>query len=157
MKLMKKLSPILALVLVAALITACGSAAPGYDKKDLMLSEYNEATASVDVLIHNDAEGNITGQHDITLRYENRTDRDYTYTALQRLEVQLDGDWYIVPDAQDFVTMQIFTVPAGSSVEQDFRFEERYETLLPGTYRILKSFGDYEGNQEISWLEFTIK
>ena len=176
---MKKLLVLLFSLCAAALIIGCGSAAPApspeaapeleaapepeaapapsYDKAELVLSEYSDTAKSGDVLLHFDGEGAITGQGEIPLRYENNSDRDYTYTALQRLEVQLDGAWYMVPDAQNFVTMQIFTAPANSSVEQSFRFEDRYEPLLPGTFRILKSFTDYNGNQTVAWLEFTIE
>ena len=169
---MKKMSVLIAVLCLVGMLAGCGSAAapaatpeptqeptpaPSYDKSSLMPSEYSDAERSEDVLIHFDESGKIDGQGEITLRYENTTDRDYTYTALQRLEVLLDDGWYMVPDAQDFVTMQLFTVPANSSVEQEFRFEDRYEPLLPGTFRILKSFVDYDGSQAVAWLEFTVE
>lgn len=161
---MKKISILIAVLCVIGLLSGCGqtaapetSPAPSYDKSELMLSEYSGAELSQDILIHFNGEGQISGKGEISLSYENTGDRDYTYTALQRLEVLIDGDWYMVPDAQNFVTMQIFTAPADSSVEQDFRFEDRYEPLLPGTFRILKSFSDSDGNQAVAWLEFVIE
>ena len=161
---MKKITLLMAVLCAVGLLAGCGGTAapeatpaPSYDKSELMLSEYSGAELSEDILIRLDAEGQINGQGEVSLRYENTSDRDYTYTALQRLEVLIDGDWYMVPDAQNFVTMQLLTVPSGSSVEQDFRFEDRYEPLLPGTFRILKSFTDYEGNQAVAWLEFVIE
>lgn len=161
---MKKITVLIAALCVIGLLCGCGQTAapeatpaPSYDKGELMLSEYSDAELSEDILIHFNGEGQITGQGEISLSYENTGDRDYTYTALQRLEVLIDGDWYMVPDAQNFVTMQLFTAPANSSVEQNFRFEDRYEPLLPGTFRILKSFSDPDGNQAIAWLEFVIE
>ena len=168
---MKKITTLLAVLCIIGLLAGCGAKAPAatpeptpdptptfsYNKSQRMPSDYSDAELSEDVLIHYDAEGAINGQGEISLRYENTSDKDYTYTALQRLEVLLDDGWYMVPDAQDFVTMQLFTVPANSSVEQDFRFEERYEPLLPGTFRILKSFTDADGNQAVAWLEFVIE
>ena len=161
---MRKITVLIVALCVIGLLAGCGqtpapetSPAPSYDKSELILSEYSDAELSGDVLIHYNGEEQISGQGEISLSYENTGDRDYTYTALQRLEVLIDGEWYMVPDAQNFVTMQIFTAPANSSVEQDFRFEDRYEPLLPGTFRILKSFSDPDGNQAVAWLEFVIE
>ena len=169
---MKKNAIWIAAVCIMALLAGCSSSAapsatpeptpeatpaPSYDKAELMLSEFSGAKLGEDVLIHLSTEGPITGQGEITLTYENTTEQDFTYTALQRLEVLLDGEWYIVPDAQDFVTMQLFTVPAGSSVDDTFRFEERYEPLEPGSFRIVKNFVAYDGVNSISALEFNIE
>ena len=156
MKMMKPLSPVLALILVAAALCACGAPAPaGYDKTELVLSEYNGAEISPNIQIGID--GSVAGQEETTLTYTNLTDRAFTFTALQRLEVQLDGEWYIVPDAQNFVTMQIFTLPGNYSVDDNFRVEGRYEALPQGSFRIVKSFVDYDGNIEIAAAEFSVK
>ena len=169
---MKKNAIWIAAMCIMALLAGCSSSAapaatpeptpeaapaPSYDKAELMLSEFSGAELGSDVLIHLNAEGQISGQDEITLTYENITEQDFTYTALQRLEVLLDGEWYIVPDAQDFVTMQLFTVPAGSSVDDTFRFADRYEPLEPGSFRIVKNFVAYDGVNSISTLEFTVE
>ena len=164
---MKKISVLAAVLCVVGLLAGCGSpaapadspaptsSAPAYDKSELMLSEFNGTEVSTDVLVSSGKP--ITGQEEeITLSYQNTTDKDFTFTALQRLEVNLDGDWYMVPDAQDFVTMQLFTVPANSTVEQNFRFADRYEPLPTGQYRIIKSFVDYEGNNVLGAAEFRV-
>ena len=169
---MKKISVVIAALCVTGLLAGCGSTAapaatpeptvsvpastaPAYDKSELMLSEFNDTEVSTDVLLSSGEP--ITGQEEeITLSYQNNSDRDFTYTALQRLEVQLDGEWYMVPDAQDFVTMQLFTVPANGTVEQNFRFADRYEPLPIGQYRIVKSFVDRDGNNVLGALEFQV-
>lgn len=163
---MKKLFPLCAALCVFTLLLAACAAAPSapaptaapvpaYDKAELELSEYNGTEISSDVLISFQDE--IPGAEEVTLTYQNQTGSDYHFTALQRLEARLDGDWYIVPDSQDFVTMQLLTLPGNSSVEDVFRLEGRYEPLPSGTYRILKDFSTQEGDTLTAAVEFTIE
>lgn len=155
---MKKMSVLTALALAAALLAGCasaaGSKAPAYDKAQLERSEYNGAELTEDIRIT--IEGDAAGQEELPLQYSNLTEVDYNFTALQRLEVELDGDWYLVPDAQDFVTMQLYTLPAQTQVEDSFRFEGRYDPLPAGNYRILKTFSDPNGNSLTAAALFTV-
>lgn len=153
---MKKMLVMLSVLCIAALVIGCGSAAsaPGFDKSELLLSEYSGAEISQDIRIEMD--DSFSGQEEVTLTYTNLTDLDYTYTALQRLEVELDGEWYMVPDAQAFVTMQILTLPANASVEDSFRIEGRYDPLPGGTYRIVKCFVASDGTNVLAALTFKV-
>lgn len=155
---MKKLSVLTVLLLVTALLAACGSSsnsAPAYDKAQLEPSSYAEDAFTQDIRISL-ASGTPGKDESVTLQYTSLAGVDYTFTALQRLEVQLDGAWYVVPDAQDFVTLQLLTLPAGSQVEDNFRFEGRYEPLPAGDYRIVKDFSDPDGNGAAACCLFTI-
>lgn len=155
---MKKLSVLTALLLITALLAACGSSsasAPAYDKSQLEPSSYEEGAFTQDIQISL-ASGTPGQDESVSLQYTSLADVDYTFTALQRLEVQLDGAWYVVPDAQDFVTLQLLTLPAQSQVEDNFRFEGRYEPLPAGDYRILKDFSDPDGNGVTACYLFTV-
>ncbi len=151
---MKTIRMIAALLCIAALLAACGSSsAPAYDKAALEQSAYS-GEFSQDISIRID--GQPAGAESVTLVYENRTGTDYTFTMVQRLEVLLDGTWYVVPDAQDFVTLQLLTLPANATVEDSFRFEGRYDPLPKGEYRILKDFSDPDGNSVTAAAAFTV-
>ena len=155
---MKKLSVLTALLLVMALLAACGSSsgsAPAYDKSQLEPSSYAEDAFTQDIQISL-ASGTPGRDESVTLQYASLTDVTHTFTAVQRLEVQLDGAWYVVPDAQDFVTLQLLTLPAKSQVEDNFRFEGRYEPLPAGDYRIVKDFSDPDGNSAAACYLFTV-
>lgn len=158
MKKTRKLIPLLSLVLAAALLAACGggSAAAPFDAGALELSEYGE-DGIVDDVVDIRLDGDPAKSEEVALTYANLTAQDFTYTAVQRLEVLLDGIWYVVPDKQDFVTMQLLTLPAGASVEDTFRLEGRYDPLPAGSYRIVKSFTNFDGLSTAAAVEFAVK
>ncbi len=87
---------------------------------------------------------------------ENLTELDYTYDAVQRLEVYDGEKWRVVPDKQDAVTMQIYTLPANSTDEINFVIAERYDTLTEGRYRIIVPLVGADGEQVYAAAEFGI-
>lgn len=155
---MKKLISLLSLILAAALLAGCGggsSAAP-FDAGSLEPSAYGEDSLSGDV-VDIQMTGDPVKDESLSLSYSNLTEQDFTFTVVQRLEVLLDGTWYVVPDKQAFVTMQLLTLPAGASVEDNFRLEGRYDPLPAGSYRIVKDFTSFDGANVSAAVEFTVK
>ena len=93
---------------------------------------------------------------EVTLTIENLTDKDYTYDAGQRLEIWQDGHWCVIPDKQDFVTMQLFTLPGNATDEVTFNFVNHYDKLGDGRYRIVMNFSSMDGSTAIAAAEFGI-
>lgn len=152
---MKKMI-VIALALVM-LLGLCGCAKKnGFDAKDLQPSEYAdmEINDRVQLFIKQRTVTDTTGE--IAIALENLTDSDFSFDAVQRLEVMLDGKWYVVPDKSDAVTMQLFHLPAGSTEETSFVFAGHYDELGEGTYRIVKLLVDSEGSTAAAAAEFTI-
>ena len=92
----------------------------------------------------------------VQLTIENPTDKDYTYGAGQRLEIWQDGHWCVIPDKQDFVTMQLFTLPGNATDEVTFSFVNHYDKLGDGRYRIVMNFSGMDGSTAIAAAEFGI-
>lgn len=156
---MQKVMTVLSLLCAASLLLGCGSSAasvPPYDKEQMELSEHTDSPVSDSVQIVLPEETSFFQEEKITLRYVNYAEQDYTFTPVQRLEVLLDGAWYVVPDAQEFATLLLLTLPGGSEVEDTFHIEGRYEPLPQGQYRILKSFSDAEGNPLLAAADFEV-
>lgn len=152
---MKKITAI-ALALVMLLSLCACAKETGLDAKDLQLSEYAQLDINdrVQLFIKQRTVTDTTGE--IAIALENLSEADFTFDAVQRLEVLLDGQWYVVPDKSDAVTMQLFHLPAGSTEETSFFFGGHYDELGEGTYRIVKLLVDAEGNTAVAAAEFTI-
>ena len=152
---MKKIiAAALALVMVFALC-AC-SKKTGFDAKELQLSEYAglDINDRVQLFIKQRTVTDATSEVAIVL--ENISEADFSFDAVQRLEVMLDGQWYVIPDKSDTVTMQLFHLPAGSTEEASFVFAGHYDKLPQGSYRIVKLLVDAEGNTAVAAAEFNI-
>ena len=110
---MKKMI-IVALALVMLLsLSACAKKA-GFDAGELQPSEFAqlEINDRVQLFIKQRTVTDTTGE--ITIALENLSEDEFSFDAVQRLEVLLDGQWYVVPDKSDAVTMQLFHLPAGA-------------------------------------------
>ena len=146
-----------AIICVAAMIfsmAACGS--KGLDKAQLQLSEYDgvEVNEAVQMFIK---QKTVTDASElVTLAYENLTDKDYTYDAGARLEVFLDGNWYLVPALSDAMTMELYHLAAGAVEQGQFVLSGNYDKLEEGSYRVIKLFVDSEGNQAVAAAQFDI-
>ena len=62
----------------------------------------------------------------------------------------------MIPDKQDFVTMQLFTLPANTTDELTFNFANHYDKLGDGRYRIVMNFSSMDGSTAIAAAEFGI-
>ena len=151
---MKKWIALVAAAAMLAAFSACGAEAP--DKNKLTLSEYNDQVMNeqVRLFVKQKTVTAETGQAAMAL--ENLTEQDYTYDAVQRLEVKLDGDWYVMEDQQEGVILSIDTLPAGATEEYTFYFEGHYGKLPHGSYRIVKLLVDSDGGHALACAEFDI-
>lgn len=151
---MKKILVIaLALVMLLSL-SAC--AKKGFNVKEMQKSEYEgmEMNTLVQMFIKQKTVTDAT--EELTLALENLGEGDYSFDAVQRLEVLLDGVWYVVPNKSEAVTMQLFHLPAGSTEEVGFVLSGCYDKLVEGTYRIVKVLVDADGATTLASAEFSI-
>lgn len=151
---MKKIITVVCLIAMVFALSACAS--KGYDKSALQLSEYDGIDLNEFVQMFIKQKTVTDATESVALVFENISDKDYTFDAGARLEVLLDGSWYLLPPKSDAMTMAIYHLPAGSMEEGEFVFSGNYDKLSEGTYRIVKLFADSEGNQTAAVAEFTI-
>ena len=146
---MKKLFTVIAVL--AAILSFAGCGGTKYE-----VSEYDTAATNdlVQIFIKQRTVTDETEEAALTL--ENLTDKDYTYGAAQRLEIWQDGHWCVIPDKQDFVTMQLLTLPANTTDEVTFNFANHYDKLGDGRYRIVMNFSGMDGSTAIAAAEFGI-
>ena len=79
----------------------------------------------------------------LTVRMENRTDSTWQSGNMRdyHLEAERDGKWYEVEQIGEFAnTMELMIFAPGNEMTHTFSFSERYGKLLPGKYRVVKSF-----------------
>lgn len=151
---MKRLIAMIAAAAMLAAFSACG--AEGFDKSKLTLSEYNGQVMNEQVRLFVKQRTVTDETEQATMALENLTELDYSYDAVQRLEVKLDGDWYVVPDKQEAVILSIDTLPAGATDEYTFFFAEHYDKLTHGSYRIVKQLVGSDGSIALAAAEFDI-
>ena len=151
---MKKI--VLMMCAMAMLVSLCACGAKGFDKKDMSLSEYDGVAVNelVQMFIKQKTVTDATEQ--VTLFIENLSDKDFSFDAASRLEVNIDGSWYLIPPKSDAMTMQLYHLTANGSEETVFNFAGNYDKLPEGSYRIVKLFVDTEGNQALAEAQFSI-
>lgn len=151
---MKKIVVAFICAVLASMLCACGAAklAPS----DMKESDYNNVVLNDMVQLFIKQRTVTDETEEITLDMENLTDTDYTYDAVQRLELYDGEKWRVVPDKQDAVTMQIYTLPAGSAEELTFNFAAHYDKLGEGRYRIVVPLVAADGTQVYAGAEFGI-
>lgn len=151
---MKKLVIAFICTVLMVLLCACGAAklAPG----DMKESEYSDSAVNDKVQLFI-KQRTVTDETDeISMTLENLTDTDYTYDAVQRLEIYDGSKWLIVPDKQEAVIMVLYTLTGGGTDEVTFNFSAHYDKLAEGRYRIAVPLVAADGSQTLAAAEFGI-
>lgn len=151
---MKKLITVIAVLCLMLALAAC--AAKGHDASKLQLSEFDAASVNEAVQMFIKQKTVTDATEELALFIENLSDREFSFDAAARLEVLLDGHWYLLPPKSDAMTMQLYHLPANSSEEASFVLAGNYDKLTEGSYRIIKTFVDSEGDMACAAAEFTI-
>ena len=151
---MKKLITVIAVLCLMLALTAC--AAKGHDASELQLSEFDGASVNEAVQMFIKQKTVTDATEELALFIENLSDREFSFDAAARLEVLLDGHWYLLPPKSDAMTMQLYHLPANGSEEASFVLAGNYDKLTEGSYRIIKTFVDSEGDMACAAAEFTI-
>lgn len=151
---MKKTVVIFICAILVSMLCACSAAklAPA----DLKESDYNGAVFNDKVQLFIKQRTVTDETEEVTLTMENISESDYTYDAVQRLELYDGEKWRVVPDKQEVATMAIYTLPAGGSEELTFNFSAHYDKLGEGRYRIVVPLVSAEGEQAYASAEFGI-
>ena len=151
---MKKFLIIVCSLALVLSLCACGNG--GFDKKKLQLSEYDGVELSEDIMMYIKQKTVTDATEELALFFENLSDKEYTFDAAARLEVNIDGSWYLIAPKSDAMTMQLYHLPANGSEETGFNLAGNYDKLPEGSYRIVKLFVDAEGAQAVAAAEFAI-
>ena len=153
---MKKIVIAIICTVLAVLLCACGAAKLSPSDVDMKESEYNDSTVNDKVQLFIKQRTVTDETEEVTITLENLTDTDYTYDAVQRLEIYDGSKWRVVPDKQDAVVLIIYTLPASSSDEVSFYFTNHYDKLETGRYRIVVPLVAPDGSQVLAAAEFSI-
>lgn len=151
---MKKMIALISAIAIMAALTGCGAkdtAAP-----DLELSEFNDVEINDKVELYIKQRTITDETEQAALSIVNLTDKEYTFDAVQRLEVKHDGQWYVVPDNFGAAILSLYFLPAEGTEEFVFYFAEHYASLSQGEYRIVKQFTSDDGDTAIAAAEFRI-
>ncbi len=151
---MKKIVLFAVVFAMALALGGCGKT--GFDPAELTESEFNDAELNSQVELYVKQKTVTTSTEEVALALVNLTEKDFSYDANQRLEVELDGKWYVVPNDQAGVVLAIYTLPAGGTETELFVFKDRYDSLPQGSYRIIKQFVDEEGEIALAAAQFRI-
>ena len=87
----------------------------------------------------------------------NTTDKEYTYGAMYELEKQADGIWKTFEPKEPLSWIEIaYMLKAGETTEFNVDWTLGYNELSEGTYRLVKTLYDLDGNQTTVYAEFSI-
>ena len=128
------------LIALVCLLTACFFGCDGVDKtahlgdpadterperEGAIMRYVSDTNSSLSVVIENNTES----------VWQSGNMRDYT------LEAEKNGEWFEVEQKGEFAnTMELMIFAPGDELSHTFDFSERYGTLAPGKYRVVKSW-----------------
>lgn len=79
----------------------------------------------------------------LTLMLTNNTAKELSYGKEPHLEVQTEGEWYVVPLKKGTTVPEIgILLPPNGTNEYKVNLSDYYENLKTGHYRYLKTFAD---------------
>ena len=139
---MRKIILIAAAILLLASLTGCNMI-------EKVVNGFKDATlgdrSNRDTVVYDGAtmEYVASTSESLTVKITNETSstwqsgnmRDYS------LEAERDGEWYVVNQIGEFAnTMELMIFSPGESMTHTFEFAQRYGTLTPGKYRVVKAY-----------------
>ncbi len=144
------------LLLATVLLMSLTSCAPQINVGSLEKSEYGDLT-DTGITMSVKEETVTTKTESLTIEYTNVTDTEYVFGKEPHLEIAVDGTWYVVPINENaaWETIGIILPPNGTT-EGDFSLKFFYEGLIPGHYRVIKTFSA-DGSSVAAAAEFDIQ
>ena len=133
---------IAALLLICASFTGCDAVKELFNKKDgATLGEKTDG----DKIPLEDAKITYISSTSESLTVEIKNDTKSTWQSGNMkdysLEAEKDGEWYSVEQIGEFAnTMELMIFAPGEKMTHTFKFGDRYGRLVPGKYRVVKSF-----------------
>lgn len=153
---MKKFMFIVLVLILSGVLTACSSNKK-LDKKSLEKSAYSTSQQSKDVTLSVKEKDIASGTESITLIYTNISDKEYSFGKEPHLEVELEGEWYVVPTLESAAWDEIgYLLSPKGSAEEILPVKDLYGQLAPGNYRIIKKLYS-DGQPVLSIAEFKIQ
>ncbi len=147
---------ILIMTIASVLMLTLAGCAPKIDINSLEKSEYGDL-ADTGLIMSIKEETVTTKTESLTVEYTNNTDTEYVFGKEPHLEIAVDGTWYVVPVNENaaWEAIGIILLPNGTS-EEDFSLKFFYEGLIPGHYRVIKTFSA-DGSSVAAAAEFDIQ
>ena len=154
------MKPILRVIIAAVFTLMLVSCASETDLKkyveSLQKSEYTDL-ADTGITMSLKDEAVTTKTESLTIEYANATDIEYVFGKEPHMEIASDAGWYVIPIDEDAGWEDIgFILPPHGTSEKDFPLGYYYTGLMPGHYRIIKTFYA-DGNRVAAAVEFDIQ
>ncbi len=141
----KHIALFFAVLMLASIVCACAAKAPAPAEGE---------KPAIELFIKQKTVTTETGA--VVVYITNNTDKHYSYDYTQQLEKK-DGESYeSVPLANEAVALALLHISGGETQQLDFDFANHYAPLEKGSYRIVKTFTDDEGNQVQGVCEFDV-
>ncbi|NMA95309.1 MAG: hypothetical protein GX974_04645 [Clostridiales bacterium] len=128
------------------------------DITGLEKSTYDALDQSSDIKLSIKEQTIDRGDEKITLIYENLSSKEYIYGEEPHLEVNIDGDWYVMPLLDNVAWHDIGYILAEKGTREDiFTITNFYKSLGAGQYRLIKKLFPDEGEEVFAIAEFQVK
>jgi hypothetical protein len=144
---------VLLLLTLCLMLTAAACSTPTLEK-----SPYEAEQKSTDIEMTVNEQTVAGNAESVSLTIKNASDKEYTYGAASTLEVEKDGTWYVVEPKEDIFWIEIaYIIAPGETNEESVTLNEYYGTLESGSYRIVKTFTDPDGNSLTAFGLFAVE
>ena len=144
------------LLTAAVLLMTLAGCAPKINVNSLEKSEYSDL-AETGTTMSVKEETVTTKTESLAIEYTNNTDIEYVFGKEPHLEILSDGTWYVVPVNENAAWEAIgIILPPNGTTEGDFSLKFFYEGLVPGHYRVIKTFST-DGSSVAAAAEFDIQ
>lgn len=91
-----------------------------------------------------------------TLSLENKTDKEYFYGVNFSLEIENEGEWYIVPFNESAAFIEIGYILDAYKTNEELIDLSYFKDLPPGKYRVVKTLSSLESDITVAG-EFKIE
>ena len=150
---MRRFLALAAAGILAVLLISCGR--EGFDPGTMEPSPVTEPGEKVTMRLTEDRFDRFP--EELNLVITNHTSAEYNYGVDYRLEVELDGGWYVVEPTEDMMFIALGVIlPADAINSESLNLAEGYRDLPEGRYRLVKSFYG-EGTSTEATAEFLVQ
>lgn len=151
---MRRISLVFYLLMILVILVSCSQK---MDFSKLEKSKYGDIGENKDISAKVKENEVTTDTKEITLLFTNNSDMEYSYGEETHLEINHNGDWYVVPISQKVMWNDIgYIMPKKDKTEKKILLKGYYGKLESGRYRVINKFYS-NGNEVLVPVEFNIK
>lgn len=151
---MKRISLVSFLLVILITLTSCSQK---IDFSKLEESKYGDIGENKDISAKVKETEITTNTQEIALLFTNNSDKEYSFGEETHLEINHNGEWYIVPLSEKATWTDIaYIMPKKDKAEKKILLKDYYGKLESGRYRVINRFYS-NGNEVLVPVEFNVK